>query len=122
MSYTVDTLAEIRAEHPDDELFFLIGDDSLESFHTWREPKRICELALPLVVNRPGSGEVDLSAFKEFADEARYAEIEQLTVQSPMVEISSTDIRNRIKNGQSIRYMLPRSVEKYIETQKMYAK
>ena len=122
ISYTVDTLTQIRESNPDDQLFFLIGDDSLEGFHTWREPQRICELALPLVVNRPGSGEVDLTVFKQYVDDARYAEIEQLKIQSPMIEISSTEIRGRVESGKSIRYLVPRSVERYIETQNVYLK
>ena len=56
VSYTVETLAQFRDSNPEDEWFLLMGDDSLECFSTWREPERICQLAIPLVVNRPGSG------------------------------------------------------------------
>ena len=48
-SYTVDTLEEIRRSKPDDELFLLMGDDSMANFETWREPAKICQLATPLV-------------------------------------------------------------------------
>lgn len=119
-SYTVETLEQLATEHPDDDLFLLIGDDSLESFANWRSPQRICELATPLVVNRPGSGAVDLSALKPFVSTERFAEIQQLTIVSPAIEISSTDLKKRIASQSSIRYLVPRAVEKYIEVQKIY--
>ena len=120
VSYTVDTLKQIRETNPDDQLFFLLGDDSLENFENWREPEQILEMARLRVVNRPGSGEVDYSVLMQFVDENRYEEIRETTVECPMIEISSSDIRKRLQAGKSIRYLTPRSVEKYIETQKVY--
>lgn len=120
VSYTVDTLTEIRESNPDDELFFLMGDDSLENFSTWREPAKICELAIPLVVNRPGSGDVDLSVLKQFVDDDRFKLFQSLVIQCPRIEISSSEIRAKVESGQSIRFLMPRSVEKYIQTQKLF--
>ena len=120
VSYTVDTLTQIRESNPDDELFLLMGDDSLESFGSWREPKRICELAIPVVVNRPGSGDVDLSVLKAYVDDDRFKRFESAAMQIPSIDVSSSVIRKKILNQQSIRYLTPRSVEKYIETQKLY--
>ena len=120
VSYSVDTLTEIHDEHPDDELFFMIGSDSLHQFHTWRDPARICELAVPLVVGRPGAKPVDLDLFARFVDEDRLKLIKSHLVVSPLIDISSTDIRRRVAEGRSIRYLTPRAVEKYIETQKLY--
>ena len=120
VSYTVDTLQEIRESNPQDELFLLMGDDSLENFDSWREPRQICQLATPLVVNRPGSGQVDLSLLKKYVDESRYAAFQSLTITSPRIEISSSDIRAKVSDGNSIRYLTTRSVEKYIETQKLF--
>ena len=122
VSYTVDTLKQIHDQHPDAELFLLMGDDSLESFANWRSPETICDLATPLVVNRPGSGDVDLTMFEPFASKARMAEIQQRRVESPKIEISSSEIRTRAANENSIRYLTPRAIEKYVETQKLYAK
>ena len=120
VSYTVDTLTQIRETDPDAELFFLMGDDSLESFASWREPKKILELATPLVVNRPGSGNVDLSVLKNFVDEDRYQMFRSTTISSPRIEISSSQIREKVRAGKSIRFLVPRSVEKYVETQKLF--
>ena len=120
VSYTVDTLEHLHENYPNDEFFLLIGDDSLENFGSWRDPHRICELSIPLVVNRPGSGEVDLSLLKPFASDSRFREIENWKIECPKIELSSSDIRARIQDGKSIRFLTPRGVEKYIETQRVY--
>ena len=120
VSYTVDTLTEIHDQYPDDDLFILIGSDSLHQLETWREPARICELAIPLVVGRPGAKPVDLDVLVNFVDKQRLQEIKRYQIGSPLIEISSTDMRARVSEGRSIRYLTPRAVEKYIETQKLY--
>lgn len=119
-SYTVDTLEEIRRSKPDDELFLLMGDDSMANFETWREPAKICQLATPLVVNRPGSGEIDLSVLRQFVDDQRFAWFEDHRITSPRIEISSTQIRQKVVEGKSIRYLTPRSVQKYIESHQLF--
>src|SRR5262249_32930148 len=60
--YSVETLETLRQDHPDEELFFLIGADSLEDLPSWREPERIARLATIVVVNRPGIEEIDAAA------------------------------------------------------------
>ena len=119
-SYTVDTLKQIRESNSEDELFLLMGDDSLESFESWREPQTICELAVPVIVNRPGSGKVDLSVLQQFVDGQRFELFQSSTVQSPMIEISSSNIRSSVADEKSIRYQIPRSVQKYIEINALY--
>lgn len=119
-SYTVDTLTQIRQDHPDDELFFLMGGDSLNTMDLWKQPADILQLALPLIVNRPGEGKVDYSKLSKYVDADRLAEIEKLAIESPLIDISSSNIRQRIGEGRSVRYQLPRSVEKYIQTQPLY--
>ena len=120
VSYTVDTLKQLADENPENELFFLMGADSLNSFDTWKDPAEILQLATPLVVPRPGQGEVDLKKLAPLTDEKKLATIEQLTIDSPLIEISSSNIRQQIQSGKSIRYQTSRAVEKYIETQKIY--
>ncbi|MEL7500628.1 MAG: nicotinate-nucleotide adenylyltransferase [Planctomycetota bacterium] len=120
VSYTVDTLTTFSQTYPDDDLFLLMGDDSLESFERWKEPETICQLATPLIVNRPGSGEVDLSVLEPFIQGADFDQLKTSQVECPRIEISSTEIRRRIAAGESVRFMLPRSVERYIQTQRLY--
>ena len=120
VSYTVDTLAELAASAPDNEWFFLMGSDSLESFASWKEPNRILELALPIVVSRPGSEDANLDLLKPLCDEETFAKLSQLTVESPLIEISSTDLRQQVALEKSIRYLVPSGIEKYIQAQKLY--
>jgi len=120
VSYTVETLAAIREQHPAAALFLLLGADALFDLPTWREPARICELALPVIVRRGGSPEPDLSVLAPLVSPARLNEIRAVQVQMPLMELSSTDLRERAGQGQSLRYRTPRAVEKYIQTQGLY--
>jgi nicotinate-nucleotide adenylyltransferase len=120
VSYTVNTLAAIAAERPEARLFLLLGADSLADLATWREPERICQLALPVVVRRAGSSEPDLDVLAPFVSPERLAEICALQVEMPLIGLSSTDLRSRAAAGQSLRFRTPRAVEKYIETQGLY--
>lgn len=120
VSYTVDTLTQIAEEHPDDELFLLLGGDSLQQFDTWRNPEKICRLAVPLVVQRPGYDPVNLEQLASYVETDRLEEIERYAFESRMIGISSSELRARISAGRSIRYLTPRAVEKFIETKKLY--
>ena len=119
-SYTVDTLAEIQRSQPEAKLFFLLGADSLADLPKWREPRRICEMALPLVVRRYGSPEPHYEMLSPFVAGDRLEEVRQSTVDMPVVDLSSTDLRARAASGKSLRYRTPRAVEKYIETNRLY--
>jgi nicotinate-nucleotide adenylyltransferase len=114
--YSVDTLEAVRREHADDDLYFLIGADSLKDLPAWREPARIAQLATIVVVNRPGIEEVDESALPDFGQYAHA--LRSVTI--PPVGIASSDLRRRRADGRSIRYMVPRGVEAYIDAQALY--
>jgi nicotinate-nucleotide adenylyltransferase len=117
LSYTVDTLAEIRAEDPMRELFLLLGADSVADFGTWREPERILGLATLMAVNR-GRERADMRGFEErFGAAAREG---VLQVEMPAVDLAATDLRERVRDGRSIRYMTPRGVEAYIVQHGLY--
>ncbi|MDA1050813.1 MAG: nicotinate-nucleotide adenylyltransferase [Planctomycetota bacterium] len=120
VSYTVDTLAAVAEQEPGSSLFLLMGADSLKDLPTWREPQRLCELAVPLVVRRAGSPEPDFSSIRHLVTPARLEEIREHQVEMPIIELSSTEIRERVAAGRSIRYRTPRAVEKFIETQGLY--
>lgn len=114
--YSVDTLELVRRERPEDEIFFLIGADSLMDLPTWRDPSRIARLATIVVVNRPGIAEVDPSALPDFGPGGRPL----WPVSTPLIDIASTDLRRRVAEGRTIRYMVPRGVEAFIEAQGLY--
>jgi nicotinate-nucleotide adenylyltransferase len=114
--YSVETLELVHLEHPDDELFFLIGGDSLNDLPNWRDPVRIAQLATIVVVNRAGIVRIDPKQSPSFGPGS--CEIVPVTI--PSIGIASTDLRRRMSEGKSIRYMVPRGVEAYIEAQALY--
>lgn len=120
VSYTVSTLEAVQASRPEAQLFFPMGADSLRDLPTWREPRRICELAVPIIVRRAGSPEPDFAALDGLATRERLSQIKSFQFEMPLIELSSTDIRSRVARGQSIRFRTPRGVEKYIETHGLY--
>jgi nicotinate-nucleotide adenylyltransferase len=120
VSYTVDTLAAIARQRPDAQLFLLMGTDTLQDLPTWREPSRILQLALPIVVNRSLLPEADWGALADLAPPDRLQEAQRYAVQMPRVELSSSEIRRRVASGRSIRYWTPRAVERYIQTHRLY--
>lgn len=120
VSYTVDTLTALRATYPAAELFFLMGADSLRDLPTWRSPEKICDLATPIVVRRQGVPEPDFSSLASVVSTERIAAFRESQVEMPVLELSSTDIRQRIRTGNSIRFRTPRAVEKLIETERLY--
>lgn len=116
-SYTVDTLAEFRAEFPDAELHFLMGADSLADLPLWREPARIAELARVVAVNR-GRRPPDRAALAAALGPAVASRV--LFVDMPAVDLSATAMRGHVRDGRSIRYMTPPAVEAYIRDQHLY--
>jgi nicotinate-nucleotide adenylyltransferase len=114
--YSVETLETVHRDQPNDELFFLIGADSLADLPTWRDPIRIAQLAAIVVVNRPGIEEVDPGDLPGFGPGSHPL----LSVTIPPIGIASTDLRRRLADGQSIRYQVPRGVEAYIEAKGLY--
>ena len=120
VSYTVDTLRDIHRQMPDAELFLLVGADSVDDFPSWRAIDEICSLARVCAVGRSGYDLGNLSHLKDALPAEQIQAIQKHFVPMPLVEISSTDIRERVASGRSIRYMVPRSVENYIEPQRVF--
>lgn len=114
-SYTVDTLRSLCVQYPAAALFLLLGGDSLVDFPTWREPKQILELASLAVVKREGSPIPDLPADWEMDLSNRLH-----FIQAPLLAISGTDLRRRVREGRSIRYLVPAAVAAFIESQRLY--
>jgi len=120
VSFTVDTVAEIKRQRPEAELFLLVGADTLHDLPNWREPARVCMLAVPAAVCRPGSPDPTYEALGELVSPERLAEIRSQRVEMPPIGISSRELRRRASEGLSLRYQTPRAVEKYIETHSLY--
>jgi nicotinate-nucleotide adenylyltransferase len=116
--YSVETLEEIHRQRPYEELFFLIGADSLTDLPRWREPERIAALATVVVVERPVSTSVDAAplCWPDLGASARPFEM----VKIPPIGIASNDLRRRVAERRSIRYQVPRGVEAYIDAHGLY--
>jgi len=114
--YTADTLALLRATHPDDELYLLIGSDSLRDLTAWREPARIVAQARLAVMRRPDA-DLDISRL-ESALPGISGRVEWLD--APWLDISSSDIQRRVRAGLSIRHLVPTAVERYIVEYGLY--
>jgi nicotinate-nucleotide adenylyltransferase len=116
--YSFETLEEIHRQRPDDELFFLIGADSLADLPRWREPARIAALATVVVVERPATATTQPPelCWPDLGTAARPFQM----VKVPLIGIASNDLRRRIAEGRSIRYQVPRGVEAYIDAHKLY--
>jgi len=117
-SYTLNTLKEFHNTYPDTDFYFITGTDAVIDLPNWHEPQELLKLCKFIAVSRPGISKED-AEFK--IDEIRIslnANIEQLQV--PMLQISSTDIRDRFKRGVSAKYLLPESVEQYILKNNLY--
>jgi nicotinate-nucleotide adenylyltransferase len=120
VNYTAETLAHFLEEDPQRELFFLLGADMLRDLPHWREPERVCQLALPGAVRRSGQPHLDFNWLRDVASAERIEQMRRQQVEMPEIGLSGTEIRRRIAAGLSIRYRAPRAVEKYIETQGLY--
>ena len=122
-SYLVNTLRRLRQEWGQElELSFIIGGDSLEQFSTWHDPAGIlAQLDHLIVVRRPGYVE-DIEYNKQLEEQLLGITRLLLTVKVPQMDISSTDLRRRVREGLPIKYQVPEVVEAYIKQHGLYTK
>ena len=115
--YTIDLVRLVREQLPDDAgLFFLMGFDSLRDLPTWREPARLIRTVQLVALTRP-----DVPIDWESLEASLPGVRERVTLlDMPELEIASNDIRRRVREGRSIRYMVPDAVREYIEEQGLY--
>ncbi len=109
ISYTIDTLREFKKYF--DEIDLIIGYDNIFQLHTWKEPDEILKLSNIIVLRRKSSYPIDyLDKYVEAA----------LFVKTRAIEISATDIRNRVHANLPIHYLVPKNVEDYIYKNNLY--
>lgn len=110
--YTSDTLKILCKEYPENDFYFIIGGDSLMQLESWHKPEEIFARAVILASQRSG---VDLEGFEKKRMELSLKyKAEILPVNIPSLEISSAEIRRRVKDGGAVRYLLPEKVYAYI--------
>lgn len=118
LSYTIDTLRALRVKYKDDDLYFIIGSDIIFQLEKWKDFKELFKLCKFILVDRPGN------EYKEIDEKIQELNInyqlsfERITL--PLMDISSSDIRNRVKSKKSIKYLVPTNVEDYIKKHKLY--
>jgi nicotinate-nucleotide adenylyltransferase len=110
LSYTVDTLEYLAGRYAGAELYFLVGEDALAGFRQWRNPERILELATLALMMRSGAPDI--------GDWRRAEGLVRLSTRR--VDVSSTEIRARLRAKKSIRGFVPESVERFIEARGLY--
>ncbi|NLM04637.1 MAG: nicotinate-nucleotide adenylyltransferase [Clostridiales bacterium] len=118
-SYTVETIDELFNVYGRDiELYFITGTDTFMELETWKNYKELFHRVTIVVVTRLGFNDIILNKRIEHYKKIHGANIIKLT--APILEISSTNIRDRIKNKKSIKYLLPEKVEEYIYKNQLY--
>lgn len=117
-NYTVNTLMALREKYSEDKnsadqvkLYLIIGMDQLIQLHTWKDPGKLFFLSEVVVINRPGY--LITQVENEYSRRVIY-------VPAPNIDISSTDIRHRVREDKSIKYLVPEKVENYILENNLY--
>jgi nicotinate-nucleotide adenylyltransferase len=117
VSYTIDTVKELKAINKTARYFFIIGEDTLEELHKWKDISTLLELCEFIVFARPGYQSSSsrppsrLEALQKLYDSVKHGRL---------IEVSSSEVRYRIAEGMSIRYLVPRLVEMYIYEHNLY--
>src|SRR5690606_30710915 len=113
LTYTIDTLRELAAAHPDDELYFITGADAMAAILTWRDHAELFKLPHFVGCTRPGH-ELDEKALVGLPKER------VTLVEIPALAISSTDCRQRVHGGEPVWYLVPDGVVQYIGKHGLY--
>ncbi len=117
ITYTLDTLTQLHSILPASaELYFIMGSDTLLTLNKWRAADKLASLATYVGVNRPG----DTSVTEADLSDLRSLGFRALLLEAPALEVSSSDIRERLKNGRSVRYLLAESVLQYAKERHLY--
>ena len=114
LSYTVDTLETFAQRFPKAERFFLVGEDAMAAFGAWKRPQQILTLARVAILRRPRGG--DGAALERSSDQPNGT----IALATRLVDVSSTEIRERVRAGKSIKGFVPESVAAFIETERLY--
>ena len=117
-SYTIDTIAQFKSQiGAGDKLFFILGWDNLMQLPQWREPSRLVQMCNLVAVPRVGYSPPDLNTL-EVAVSGLSRNV--IMLNTPQIEISSSEIRNRVARGLSIHHLVPEPVERYIKQHRLY--
>lgn len=119
ISYSIETLHDLQKQFPNDHLFWVIGSDQLRDFSTWEGWKEIIK-DFGLIVAQRGNEEKFKEKVESSLQELKSENTLFLLAPNDIPNISSTEIREKIKKGQPIHNLIPKSVEEYISKHKLY--
>lgn len=120
-TFTIDTVRHFRnAFGKETELFWLIGGDSLRDLVSWKQLADLVRACTLLTATRAGFAHIDWTPFRSIVGDDGITRLQNGMLMTPVVEISSTDIRRRIRDHKSIRFLVPENVRAYIETRGIY--
>jgi len=117
-SYTIDTVREMQAAHPGRAIYFITGADAVLEILTWKNVEELLGMCFFIAATRPGYQLENLRGRLAGLPPGQVARIHSLPV--PALAISSTDIRQRVREGRPIKYLLPEAVEGYIQREGLY--
>ncbi len=117
VSYTYDTVVELKNQYPGYEMYFIIGADSVPMLNTWHKIRELLTEVTFIAADRPGYGQTIDKVCEFFGD---FAKNKIVLLNTPEVDISSTDIRRRVRLGMSIEGLVPAQVEEYILQEHLY--
>ncbi len=117
-NYTIETIRQLQVENKYANYYFILGEDSLKEIHTWKDYDRLLKICKFIVAPRPYANRKSLADKVEELNTTFGKSI--YILDAPLIEISSTTIRDRVNMGLSIKYLVPESVEQYIRKYKLY--
>lgn len=120
VNYTVDTLRYFKNSLLDSELYLIVGADMFNDLIHWKQAEEVCNLATPIVACRPGASAPYFESLSQIVPQKRLELFRRFLVSMPQMEFSSTNIRERIAEGKSIRFFTPYTVESYIAARNLY--
>jgi len=119
LTYTIDTVRDLKRVYGEESLlYFITGADAVLELSTWYKLRELLTLCKFIAVTRPGFDKLDLE--QKIVEISSIYNGEIICIEVPLLAISSTDIRERCRNGKPIKYLLPEAVEEYIEQNELY--
>ncbi|WP_051656641.1 nicotinate-nucleotide adenylyltransferase [Butyrivibrio sp. AE3004] len=117
-TYTIDTLNELKKMYPGDEIYLIVGGDTLKQMESWHNSEDVFKNCIILAAIRDNMSIGDMDSYRRYLHDKYGADIRILQFNN--IDISSSDIRARIKNGRSVRYMLPEDVIEFATLKNLY--
>lgn len=117
-TYTADTLTYLTDNNPDCDFYFITGADTFTRIENWYQPDTIFNKCTIIVCNRKSNTESEVADYIKHYSSKYNADI--ISIESPTIDISSSDIRTRLSAGEYVRYILTESVSEYIARKKLY--